>query len=168
MERRRREERTPSPGVMEIELRPNLGMATEISRCLLTFCGRFVRDAGVLSRLRIERGVVDLIGDDGQLTLARAFMPRSKPDKPTGNLRLDHMLGAACHHVDSRDWNEWEAKAAALETDLRQQGRVVYRRNTRRLSGEILISTASLAFGMYTLVVQGERERRIQRVLVGY
>ncbi len=51
----------------------------------------------------------------------------NKPDKPTGNLRLDHMLGAACHHVDSRNWNEWEAKAAALATDLRQRGRVVYR-----------------------------------------
>jgi D-cysteine desulfhydrase family pyridoxal phosphate-dependent enzyme len=50
-----------------------------------------------------------------------------KPDNPTGNLRLDHMLGAVCYHVDSQDWNEWEARAAALETDLRQQGRSVYR-----------------------------------------
>jgi 1-aminocyclopropane-1-carboxylate deaminase/D-cysteine desulfhydrase-like pyridoxal-dependent ACC family enzyme len=51
----------------------------------------------------------------------------SKPDIPTGNLRLDHMLGATCHHVDSQDWNEWEARAAELETDLSQQGRTVYR-----------------------------------------
>jgi len=50
-----------------------------------------------------------------------------KPDIPTGNLRLDHMLGAECHHVDSSDWDEWEARAATLETDLRQQGRTVYR-----------------------------------------
>lgn len=49
------------------------------------------------------------------------------PGIPTGNLRLDHMLGAECHHVDSRDWNEWEARAAVLETDLKQQGRNVYR-----------------------------------------
>ena len=50
-----------------------------------------------------------------------------KPDVPTGNLWLDHMLGAECYHVDSSDWDEWEARAAALETDLRQEGRTVYR-----------------------------------------
>lgn len=50
-----------------------------------------------------------------------------KPDVPTGNLRLDHMLGAVCHHVESQDWHEWEFTAAALETNLRQQGRTVYR-----------------------------------------
>lgn len=51
----------------------------------------------------------------------------NKPDIPTGNLRLDHMLGAKCHHVDSYDWDEWEARAAAIEADLRQKGRAVYR-----------------------------------------
>lgn len=50
-----------------------------------------------------------------------------EPDVPTGNLRLDHMLKATCHHVDSRDWHEWESRAAALEADLRRQGRAVYR-----------------------------------------
>ncbi len=50
-----------------------------------------------------------------------------KPDIPTGNLRLDHLLGAACHHVDAEDWGEWEARAAALEITLREQGRSVYR-----------------------------------------
>ena len=37
------------------------------------------------------------------------------------------MLGATCHHIDSRDWEEWEARAADLEADLRMQGRTVYR-----------------------------------------
>lgn len=50
-----------------------------------------------------------------------------KPDIPTGNLRLDHMLGAECHHVDSPDWDEWEARAIVLETELRKAGRKVYR-----------------------------------------
>jgi D-cysteine desulfhydrase family pyridoxal phosphate-dependent enzyme len=50
-----------------------------------------------------------------------------KPDVPTGNLRLDHILGAECHHVDSGDWGEWEAAAAGLETTLRRTGRQVYR-----------------------------------------
>ncbi|MDD4869155.1 MAG: D-cysteine desulfhydrase family protein [Kiritimatiellae bacterium] len=50
-----------------------------------------------------------------------------KPDISTGNLLLDHMLGTECHHVDSGDWNEWEAKAAELEVSLRKEGRTVYR-----------------------------------------
>lgn len=50
-----------------------------------------------------------------------------KPDIPTGNLRLDHLLGAECHHVDSEEWEEWEARAAALEITLKQAGRTVYR-----------------------------------------
>jgi L-cysteate sulfo-lyase len=49
-----------------------------------------------------------------------------EPEVPTGNLRLDHILGAECHHVDSPDWGEWEARAAALEDDLRKKGRNVY------------------------------------------
>ncbi len=50
-----------------------------------------------------------------------------RPDNPTGNLRLDHLLGAECYHVDSRDWDEWEARAVSLEAVLRQRGRIVYR-----------------------------------------
>jgi L-cysteate sulfo-lyase len=50
-----------------------------------------------------------------------------EPEVPTGNLRLDHILGAECHHVDSSDWDEWEARAAALEADLKKKGRTVYR-----------------------------------------
>lgn len=50
-----------------------------------------------------------------------------KPDIPTGNLLLDHMLNAQCHHVDSPEWDRWEAEAALLENELRQKGRTVYR-----------------------------------------
>ncbi len=50
-----------------------------------------------------------------------------KPDMATGNLRLDHLLGAEIHHVSSSDWDVWEARAVALETDLKSQGRIVYR-----------------------------------------
>ena len=47
---------------------------------------------------------------------------------PTGNLRLDHLLGA-CRRVDihSSAWDQWEARAAVLEADLRRDGRTVYR-----------------------------------------
>ena len=50
-----------------------------------------------------------------------------RPADPTGNLRLDLLLGAVCHHVDSADWDAWEEEAAALERDLRARGRDVYR-----------------------------------------
>ncbi len=50
-----------------------------------------------------------------------------KPAIPTGNLMLDHMLGAQCHHVASESWDEWEAQAAALEVTLQKEGHTVYR-----------------------------------------
>jgi len=50
-----------------------------------------------------------------------------EPDNPTGNLRLDHLLGVTCHHVDSPDWNRWAEEAERLETELTSQGKKVYR-----------------------------------------
>ncbi|MCD4670469.1 MAG: pyridoxal-phosphate dependent enzyme, partial [Actinomycetia bacterium] len=51
----------------------------------------------------------------------------AKPAVSTGNLRLDHMLRANCHHVDSNEWDVWESEARALETKLTNDGRRVYR-----------------------------------------
>jgi len=50
-----------------------------------------------------------------------------EPDNPTGNLRLDHLLGVTCHHVDSSDWNRWAEEAEKLETQLTSQSQKVYR-----------------------------------------
>jgi D-cysteine desulfhydrase family pyridoxal phosphate-dependent enzyme len=50
-----------------------------------------------------------------------------KPAAPTGNLLLDDMLGAQCHHVDSADWSAWEGATGELEEVLKCQGRAVYR-----------------------------------------
>jgi 1-aminocyclopropane-1-carboxylate deaminase/D-cysteine desulfhydrase-like pyridoxal-dependent ACC family enzyme len=50
-----------------------------------------------------------------------------EPEKPTGNLRLDHILGVACHHFDSTDWESWESEAEKLEKKLTSQGKKVYR-----------------------------------------
>ena len=49
-----------------------------------------------------------------------------QPEKPTGNLRLDHLLGVACHHVDSADWDNWALEAEKLEKKLTSNGRKVY------------------------------------------
>lgn len=51
----------------------------------------------------------------------------NKPANPTGNLRLDHLLGVTCHHVDSTDWDIWAEEAERLETELTSQGKKVYR-----------------------------------------
>jgi D-cysteine desulfhydrase family pyridoxal phosphate-dependent enzyme len=50
-----------------------------------------------------------------------------RPEKPTGNLLVDHMLGAEIHHVDSMSWDRWEAEAASVEAKLAEQGRKTYR-----------------------------------------
>lgn len=50
-----------------------------------------------------------------------------KPEKPTGNLLLDHLLGAICHHVDTEDWDIWEKETRLLEEKLTSQGKKVYR-----------------------------------------
>jgi 1-aminocyclopropane-1-carboxylate deaminase/D-cysteine desulfhydrase-like pyridoxal-dependent ACC family enzyme len=50
-----------------------------------------------------------------------------EPENPTGNLRVDHLLGVTCHHVDSTDWDRWAEEAELLESDLRARGKKVYR-----------------------------------------
>ena len=50
----------------------------------------------------------------------------NKPDKPTGNLLMDHLFGANIHHIDSEDWDDWEEKGKELEEELKSEGRNVY------------------------------------------
>lgn len=50
-----------------------------------------------------------------------------EPENATGNLRLDHLLGVTCHHVDSSDWDRWADEAEQLERELTSQGKKVYR-----------------------------------------
>jgi len=49
------------------------------------------------------------------------------PENPTGNLRLDHLLGVACHHLDSADWDNWAHEAERIEKALTSRGQNVYR-----------------------------------------
>ncbi len=48
-------------------------------------------------------------------------------ENPTGNLRVDHLLGVTCHHVDSSDWDNWACEAVKLDKKLVAQGKKVYR-----------------------------------------
>lgn len=49
-----------------------------------------------------------------------------KPEKPTGNLLMDHLFGANIHHIDSENWDDWEEKGKELEEELKSEGRNVY------------------------------------------
>ncbi len=50
-----------------------------------------------------------------------------KPEKPTGNLLLDHLFGATIHHIGSYDWSYWEKEAVLLKKELEELGKNVYR-----------------------------------------
>jgi L-cysteate sulfo-lyase len=50
-----------------------------------------------------------------------------QPEIPTGNLRVDHLLGVVCHHVDSPDWDSWACEAEKLDKELTSKGKKVYR-----------------------------------------
>jgi len=45
-----------------------------------------------------------------------------EPGRPTGNLLLDHLLGASCHDVSSCNWKDWLAEAASLKERFSRQG----------------------------------------------
>ena len=48
-------------------------------------------------------------------------------DDPEGNLLLDGLFGAVLHPGGARDWPALEARAAALDRELQDQGRRTYR-----------------------------------------
>ena len=50
-----------------------------------------------------------------------------QPENPTGNLRVDHLLGVACRHIDSPDWDSWAGEAEKLDRELTSKGKKVYR-----------------------------------------
>ena len=70
---------------------------------------------------RILAGIGTRYGFDIQLVLNG-----KKPEKPTGNLLVDHMLGATVHHVDTTDSAVRMAAAQSLRDQLTAQGRKVY------------------------------------------
>ena len=70
---------------------------------------------------RIAAGYGAAVGLDVHLVLGG-----QKPEKATGNLLLDTLFGATMHHVDTRDWDEWEKWAWELKTELEVRGKKVY------------------------------------------
>ncbi len=70
---------------------------------------------------RILAGIGTRYGFDIQLVLNG-----KKPAKPTGNLLVDHMLGATVHHVDTTDSTVRMQAAEKLRDRLTAEGRKVY------------------------------------------
>lgn len=50
-----------------------------------------------------------------------------KPNKITGNLMLDLLLGAKIHEMNSFEWDDWEKEADILKESLERQGRKVFK-----------------------------------------
>ena len=48
------------------------------------------------------------------------------PKIPSGNLILNHLLGAELRYVDSPDWSEWEAESVEVARKLTNDGRKVF------------------------------------------
>ncbi len=70
---------------------------------------------------RILSGIGTKYGFDVHLILSG-----KKPEIPTGNLRIDHMLGATVHHIDTSDSIRRMDYALQIEHELRKKGRNVY------------------------------------------
>lgn len=49
-----------------------------------------------------------------------------EPENPTGNLLIDHMLGARIHHIDTTDSEERLKKAIEVKNHLEYDGKKVY------------------------------------------
>lgn len=89
-----------------------------------------------------------------QLMDVHLMLGGPEPAVPTGNLRLDHLLGAQCHHVQSSDWGDWEARAASLQDELTRAGRTVYR---MPVGGSTVVGSFGYVAGMSEILDDEKR-----------
>jgi D-cysteine desulfhydrase family pyridoxal phosphate-dependent enzyme len=57
---------------------------------------------------------------------AHLVLGGKKPEKATGNLLVDEILGAQIHTVDNMDWAKWMQRVEELAGELKAQGKKVY------------------------------------------
>lgn len=98
-------------------------------------------------RIAAAAGVVN--GFDVHLVLGG-----TKPEKPTGNILLDHIFGAKIHYIDSDDWEQWEKKGKMLMKNLSEQGRNVYYLPP---GGSTPIGTLGYVLAFYEIIDDSER-----------
>jgi 1-aminocyclopropane-1-carboxylate deaminase/D-cysteine desulfhydrase-like pyridoxal-dependent ACC family enzyme len=58
---------------------------------------------------------------------AHLVLGGTAPGQLTGNLLLDHLLGAQCHYTGTDDWDVYNKRSIELERELIRKGRKVYR-----------------------------------------
>jgi len=76
-------------------------------------------------------------------------------EKPTGNLLVDHILGAKIHPINTMDWNEWEAYSKNLEDELTAKGRKVY---CLPVGGSVPIGILGYIRGFYEIMEDCSRQ----------
>ncbi len=57
---------------------------------------------------------------------AHLVLGGAKPERFTGNLLVDKLVGANIHTVDTMDWGKWAEHAEEVKEQLESQGRKVY------------------------------------------
>ncbi len=98
-------------------------------------------------RIAAATGIVN--GFDVHLVLGG-----TKPEKPTGNLLLDHIFGAKIHYIDSDDWVVCEEKQRELMKNLTKQGRKVY---CLPMGGSTPIGALGYVLAFYEIIDDSER-----------
>ncbi len=76
------------------------------------------------------------------------------PERLTGNLILDKLLGAELHFIESDDWEEWEEENRRITRDLESQGRKVF---LIPIGGSVPVG--ALAYTMAFIEILEDQER---------
>jgi D-cysteine desulfhydrase family pyridoxal phosphate-dependent enzyme len=85
-------------------------------------CDTLVTCGGIQSNFcRLTAAAAAACGMSAHLVLGGV-----RPQRSTGNVLLDEMLGAEIHYVDSPEWNEWERQAERITQELEARGRKVF------------------------------------------
>jgi len=99
---------------------------------------------------RIAAGVGAMYGLDAHLILSG-----KKPEIPTGNLRVDHLLDAKIHHIETTDSTERMNHAIFIRDQLLTEGKKVY---FMPPGGSTKVGTFGYAQGFGELLEDAEKE----------
>lgn len=76
------------------------------------------------------------------------------PERSSGNVLLNEILGAQLHYVDSEDWKIWEEEADRITMDLESRGKKVFR---IPVGGSVPVGAA--AYSAVFLEILSDQER---------
>jgi L-cysteate sulfo-lyase len=121
-----------------------------IAEALEQHCDTLVTSGGIQSNFcRITAAAGAFMGLSVHLLLGG-----KEPEKFTGNLILNKLSGAACHFIESDDWQEWEEENKRITQELESQGRKVF---LIPIGGSVPIG--ALAYTMAFIEIMEDQER---------